>query len=474
MRPSIGNWSALLLSFLALNAAAYPANLQNDQGSKTASKPVPSPTPGSLPPPLGSNMTNAPHHGGGYSSDGGYMSTAATGLRNVMYFTNWGIYGRNFQPQDLAPLADSYTHILYSFANVKSDTGEVVLSDTYADLEKHYPTDSWNDVGTNVYGCVKQLFLLKKKYRKMKVLLSIGGWTYSSNFAAPMATAAGRQTFVTSAVKLLEDLGFDGIDIDWEYPADSTQAANFVSLLQLLRSALDTAQAKRGSGTRFVITAAVAAGPSHYQQYDVAGMNKYLDLWNLMAYDYAGSWDSTAGHQANLNKDTSNPASTPFNTNDAINYYTSHGVSANKIVLGMPLYGRAFESTDGPGKPFNGVGAGSWENGIWDYKALPKAGATEQMNANVGASWSYDASKREMISYDTPAMVKNKASWLTGKGLGGGMWWEASGDKPKGAGSLVETFINSVGGSGNLDTTQNCLSYPSSKYDNMKAGFPGN
>ena len=325
---------------------------------------------------------------------------------------------------------------------------------------------AWNDVGNNVYGCAKQLFLLKKSHRQLKTLLSIGGWTYSATFPAAASTAEGRALFASSAVRILADLGFDGLDIDWEYPANPTEAANFVLLLQTVRSALDTYAAKHAPGYHFLLTIASPAGPTNYAHLPLSQIARTIDFFNLMAYDYAGSWSTTSAHQANLHPLTPN-TTTPFSTDAAVSDYIAAGVPASQIVLGMPIYGRGFTGTAGLGKAYSGVGQGTWEKGVWDYKALPKAGAEVRYDDAAGASYSYDAASQELISFDTVEMVQKKVGYVKGKGMGGSMFWEASADRV-GEGSLIAASFGALGG---LDKGQNLLSYPDSKYDNMKAGF---
>ena len=349
------------------------------------------------------------------------------------------------------------------------------MSDTYADLQLAYPGDDTSANGTNLYGNLKQLYLLKKKNRSLKTMFSIGGYTYSPNYIPVLASESMRATFASSAVSILANLGFDGINIDYEYVTNSDQATQLVDLLKKLRTGLD-AYASNTSSSPFLLTFCSPAGPDHYKQLDFQGMDQYLDFWDYMGFDYTGGWSSISGHSANLFEDFNNPLSTPFNTSSALAYYFSEGgIHPSKVNLGSPLYAHAFADTDGPGKPCNGSGtAGSFGSaGIWDYKALPLSGSnvTAHDLRRVGASYTYDKQQRYMISYDTPTIAKIKAEYVVSQGLGGSMWWEVSMDKV-GSQSLIATSVGVFGGSAGLDGGYNHLAYPESEYVNLREGFP--
>lgn len=386
------------------------------------------------------------------------------GKYSVGYFVNWGIYGRKFPPS-LIPVQD-LTHILYAFANVRPDTGEVFLSDVWADKDIHYPGDSWNDVGNNLYGNFKAIYNLKKANRQLKVLLSIGGWTYSPSFHPVVVNPILRSKFVESSVQLLEDYGLDGLDVDYEYPSNDAQALGYVELLKEMRAALDQHASVKGAGCKFLLTIAAPCGPDNYKKLRVADMDKSLDFWNMMSYDFSGSWDSIANHQANIYGGA-------ISAHEALTWYIGQGVARNKIVLGIPLYGRSFMNTQGPGSVFSGVGQGTWEAGSYDYRALALPGSFTYRDQDAIASWSYDPQKREMVSFDNEDVADWKGQYIKNQGLGGSMFWELSGDKgspregmetgpgkdPQSGRSLVTIVKDAMGG---LESSQNWLIYDNS------------
>ncbi|KAM0573071.1 Endochitinase 1 [Verticillium nonalfalfae] len=412
----------------------------------------------------GGGFGNNPGSGSGNGFGKGFGDPASQGHRNVLYVTNWGIYGANYQPDQIP--ADKITHINYAFANIQDD-GTVFSADPWADTQKGFPGDNTTEPGNNAYGLVKQIYQKKIENRGLKVLLSIGGWTWSPKFPPIVADDKKRAQFVASAVKLITDWGMDGIDVDWEYPNTPALNKQCVILFQELRQALDEYSAKHANGYHFLLTFAAPAGPQNYGAFDFAAMDKNLDYWSLMAYDFAGSWDNTTGHASNVFPNPFNPTSTKFSINKALDDYIKGGVAPGKFNLGIPLYGRGFNNTDGMGKPYHGVPVDSLGNqGTLTYKYLPLPGAKVEFDPIAQGTYSYDSKTRQLYSFDDIKSAGVKTDYLQFRGLGGAMYWEASGDKT-GDESIVSYVAKKIG----LEKSQNLVWYPVSQYDNIRGNL---
>ncbi|WP_431998083.1 glycosyl hydrolase family 18 protein [Streptomyces fungicidicus] len=353
------------------------------------------------------------------------------------YFTEWGVYGRNYHVKNLVTSgsAAKITHINYAFGNVVN--GQCKLDDSYAATDKAYTADqsvsgtadTWDQP---LRGNFNQLRQLKAKYPHIKVLYSFGGWTYSGGFGQAAQNPAA---FAKSCKQVVEDPRwadvFDGIDIDWEYPnacgltCDTSGPAAFKNLSQALRAEF---------GNDYLITAAITADGSAGGKIDAAdygGAAQYLDWYNVMTYDYFGAWDKTgptAPHSP-LNSYNGIPKE-GFNSAAAISKLRAKGVPASKLLLGIGFYGRGWTgvSQAAPGGTATGPATGTYEAGIEDYKVLknscPATGTVAgTAYAHCGNNW---------WSYDTPATINTKMAWAKSQGLGGAFFWEFSGDTANG------------------------------------------
>ncbi|WWC90520.1 uncharacterized protein L201_005456 [Kwoniella dendrophila CBS 6074] len=414
-------------------------------------------------------MDQLPIVGGMLSSLSGTLSENtpsihAGGKRMIGYFTNWET---SHFPPSMIPV-DELTHLNYAFAKVNKETGEVTLSDPHTDTEVHFKPHSSDEevnpeqAGHNLFGCLGALYLMKKHNRNLKVMLSIGGATFSTAFEN-IEFIHWRNSFVQTAVKLVEDLGLDGLDIDFEFPKNEQQAGYYAQLIHALRLDLDElARRVHQPKGQYLLSIAAPCGEDKMKimQNKIKDMDHNLDFWNLMAYDFAGSWSKVTDHQANL----FGTGSQDLSVDKAVKFYQNHGVNSSKLVIGMPLYGRTFEHTHGMGKPFNG-------SKTIPYMSLPPHDAKVHNDTHLGASYCYDAQKKELISYDTPQIAKEKTEYIEKHNLGGAMFWELAGDKAhNNADSLVKIVKGKIG---NLEKRQDELKYPNSKYDNLKGGMSG-
>lgn len=349
--------------------------------------------------------------------------------RMIGYFASWDVYDRAYNAVDIP--VDRLTVINYAFTNI-SDAGECVLGDPYADIEKVYPGDS-EEPGA-LRGNIHQLQLLRQAQPHLKLLFSVGGWTLSTNFSDAALTAESRARFARSCVALVDRYGFDGLDIDWEYPGGGGLApgrpedtTNFTLLLAELRAQL---------GSR-LLTIAAPANPAQIAKIEVAKIAAILDWVNVMAYDFHGSYEFTTNFGAPLAHVSSDPTTNAraLNVTAAIDTWLAGGLAADKLVLGMPTYGYGWSgvgsSNDGLFQAASSIPMGTWVAGTFEYhdiKARYLPTMTRHWSTEGNAPWLYDAVRGLMISYEDVESLTAKTGLIRRKGLGGAMFWQLSSD----------------------------------------------
>ena len=405
----------------------------------------------------------------GLSNQISVTTNQATGgtNRRVAYFAQWGIYGRNFKVRnvDASGQAAKLTHIHYAFGNVSEqgrcfEANQLGLGDAWADYQTRFSAADSVDGVADVFnqplaGNFNQIKELKAKYPNLKVLMSLGGWTWSK-FFSNAALPANRAAFVSSCIDLFikgnlpmiggEPQGgpgsafgvFDGIDLDWEWPGSEGNVgnvirpedkANFAALIGEFRNQLNAYGAS--VGRQYLLTAFLPADPAKVDAGIAGSIFANLDYATVQGYDFYGAWQPQTNHQSQLFNPPGNPApaNQRFSVDSAVSKLISIGAPANKLVVGLPAYGRGWTgvAATNNGLYQNGSAApGTWEAGTEDYDVLKnRAGTVFRDNAN-GAIWKYDGST--FWSYDDPQLIQQKGGYVKSRGLGGLMLWSLDGD----------------------------------------------
>jgi len=307
--------------------------------------------------------------------------------------------------------ARGLTRINFAFANIVD--GRMV---------EGYPADAQN---------LATLTALRQRNPALTVLISVGGWRWSSSFSDLALTAQSRQSFVQSALEFLRRYHLDGVDIDWEYPGQpgaghpfrDEDRQNFTLLLRDLRQLFD--RETKTTHRRLYLTIAAAASGDYLAHTEMGRVSQYVDAVNLMAYDFSSaSADAATNHHAPL---YTNPASPRKDSVDAaVQAFLQAGVAPEKLVLGVPFYGRAWGGVEAenhglfqPGKPT----AADFVP-YRSIRALPAQGFIRYWDAAAAAPYLYSAEKKIFISYDDPQSLAAKCSYLQVRHLGGIMFWQ--------------------------------------------------
>ncbi len=378
----------------------------------------------------------------------------------IGYLGAWTTSAAHGYRVDLLP-ADQLSHVIYAFAGFspsgppwKAALGYPAFDVGDKDAD---PTDPQVPPAKWASGNFARLLQLKSQHAGLSTLISVGGWGFSQTgkFPAVAAGSQARAAFVTSCLDLFIRRWpglFDGIDVDWEFPAGPQERANFTSLLQEFRQQLDVQGA--ADGRKYLLTVALPARTTAPDTFDLPGVQAAVDWINLMAYDFHG-----AGKQEKITNFTAplfgspheppcpglshSPHCPVLNINAVVDTFVHHGVPPEKIVLGIPTAGHGFGGVPDrnhgryePADPARAPAGSFGDDAIIEYfdlvqNYLPKY--TSYFDAATKVPYLYDPQSQVWISYESPQSVAAKGKYARSRKLSGLMLWELSGDTPRGS-----------------------------------------
>ncbi|KAG9258755.1 uncharacterized protein F5Z01DRAFT_217297 [Emericellopsis atlantica] len=341
-------------------------------------------------------------------------TSGTSDAKTIGYWESWAYNRPDCQssPEDIS--AQHLTHINYAFALIREDHRIASMNSFDAAL---YP----------------RVINLKQTNPSLKVFIAVGGWAASGPPWSNMArTAASRATFIQSALDFMDTYGFDGIDLDWEYPVAKdrdghpTDKANYVSLVKELKSAV------RG---RKEISVAIPASYWYLQNFDIAGMAPYVDWFNLMSYDIHGTWDG----DSEWTEAVVQPHTNLTEIDHGLSLLWRSGVGPDQVVMGLAFYGRSFELSDpGCAKPMCPFAGGAEPgycmktSGVLSNVEIKRILDSEDVKPVLDkeAGVKYISWRNQWVSYDDAETLELKKRFANDRCLVGTMIWAIDLDAP--------------------------------------------